>query len=61
VLDVTKNGVVSVVVAGAPPEIVFSKLEGKGLEMETYILKNICKPEIYAGIERFKQICEGLK
>jgi len=61
VLDMTKNGVISVVLEGAPVEIIFSKLEGKGLDMQAYVLKNICKPEIYTGIERFKQICEGLK
>jgi len=61
VLDTTKNGVISVTLEGAPVEMVFSKLEGKGLDMEAYVLDNICRPEIYAGIERFKQICEGLK
>lgn len=61
VLDVTKNGTIAVVLNGAPPEILFSKLEGKGNDMKVYVVANFYSESIFGGIERLRKICEGLK
>ncbi|MGL4630038.1 MAG: hypothetical protein ACRCVT_02435 [Leadbetterella sp.] len=61
VLDLTKDGTIAVVLEGNPPEILFSKLEGKGISMETSVVSGFYEENIYLGIERLHKICDSLK
>jgi len=56
-LDLTKNGFVAMIIDNKS-EIIYEGAEGKGKQMEDWVLQNFLSESVYERTKRFKELCD---